>query len=233
MHPFTLYHHAAADTSDGQISTVVDRSAPRGGSSDAASGLSPSGATQPSADSPSGKGGSSSRDSGCYASSEHLKKLSSRQHEGASPSGTPGPSKLVFVCCCLKKKKKKRRVVCLRCLFCYVSVSSTSRLPLSLPSPSLPFLFICPLSLFWEGVYFFFFLCSPFAMQNGQIGCHGEFGSLLQGTLPDPWPRPQLLVDILSSTPSPTLTEYLAFCCCCKFEVNSNAVEPLFYGLQV
>ena len=67
-------------------------------------------------------------------------------------------------------------------------------------------------------------------MLNGQIGCHGEFGSLLQGTLPDPWPHPQLLVDILSRTPSPTLTEYLAFCCCCKFEVNSNAVEPLFYG---
>ena len=88
----------AADTSDGQAPAVVERLAPRGASSDAVSGLSPSGTTQPSADSPSGKGGSTSRDSGCYASSEHLKKLSSRQHEGASPAGTAGPAKYVFFC---------------------------------------------------------------------------------------------------------------------------------------
>lgn len=131
MCPFTLYPHAAADTSDGQISTVVDRSAPRGGSSDAASGLSPSGATQPSADSPSGKGGSSSRDSGCYASSEHLKKLSSRQHEGASPSGTPGPAKLVFVCCCLKKKKISLLVVLCACHVSFAMCLSLSP-PISL-----------------------------------------------------------------------------------------------------
>ena len=137
LHPFTLYPHAAADTSDGQISTVVDRSAPRGGSSDAASGLSPSGATQPSADSPSGKGGSSSRDSGCYASSEHLKKLSSRQHEGASPSGTPGPAKLVFVCCCLKEKRKKEKRHCVPAMSLLLCLSLPPPVSLSLFPPLL------------------------------------------------------------------------------------------------
>ena len=145
LHPFTLYPHAAADTSDGQISTVVDRSAPRGGSSDAAAGLSPSGATQPSADSPSGKGGSSSRDSGCYASSEHLKKLSSRQHEGASPSGTPGPAKLVFVCCCLKKQKGKKRRSSICWLCCVPAMSLLLCVCLShLLSPSLSLFSLFP-----------------------------------------------------------------------------------------
>ena len=67
----------------------------QGTSSDTASSLSPSATVHPSADSPSGKGGNSSRDSGCYASSEHLKKGPSRQHDRASPAGSAGPAKLV------------------------------------------------------------------------------------------------------------------------------------------
>ncbi|XP_070190679.1 SAM and SH3 domain-containing protein 1-like isoform X2 [Littorina saxatilis] len=86
----------SADTSDGQIPPVVSERAavPRGPMSEViTASLSPSVAVQPTVDSLSAKAGVSSRDSGCYASSEHLKKVSSRQHDGASPAGTVGPAK--------------------------------------------------------------------------------------------------------------------------------------------
>lgn len=84
---------AAADTSDGQGQSG-ERSGSRNANSDSPSSLSPT--AGPPGESPSAKTVSASRDSGCYASSEQLKKMPAGHHGGVSPgtSAVVGPTRL-------------------------------------------------------------------------------------------------------------------------------------------
>ncbi|XP_025097090.1 SAM and SH3 domain-containing protein 3-like [Pomacea canaliculata] len=83
----------SADTSDGQGQSG-ERSGSRNANSDSPSSLSPT--AGPPGESPSAKTVSASRDSGCYASSEQLKKMPAGHHGGVSPgtSAVVGPTRL-------------------------------------------------------------------------------------------------------------------------------------------